>query len=342
MSKSFWVGMGIIFLSGSAYGVFAIPLKYSRRWRWENTWLLFSLFSLVILPWILAIGFVPQLPALFSDTPSRFLLLPLGFGFILGFAQVAYGLGIVSVGISIAVSVVSGVSCVTGALVPLLVLQPSDLLRPKGILLLVSMPILLAGVALYGMAGRRRENEQSGLASEAHAYPRGLRSGLAICIFTGIFGSSINLGFAFSGEFIRKSLELGGNSTTSTFAVWTLVFGASFIPNLAYCSFLLFRNRGWSRFLAQGWTKEAALAIGMAVLSLGAFIGYGRGAIVMGRYGTSVGWALFVAATVVASNLAGLIMGEWEGTSQHTRRLLFAAVAVLLATVAILDLGGIF
>lgn len=342
MSKAFWAGMAIIFLSGIAYGVFAIPLKYSRRWQWENTWLLFCLLSMVILPWVLAIGFVPQLWALFSGTPSRFLLLPLGFGFILGFAQVAYGLGIVSAGISIAVSVVSGVSCVTGALVPLLVLQPSDLLRPRGILLLVSLPILLAGVVLYGMAGRRREHEQSGLASGAHVYPWGFGTGLALCIFTGVFGSSINLGFAFSGEIIRKSLALGGNATTSTFAVWTLVFGASFIPNLAYCSYLLFRDRGWARFLAQGWGKEAGLAIGMAVLSLGAFIGYGRGAIVMGRYGTSVGWALFVAATVVASNVAGLIMGEWRGTSTYTRRLLLTAVAVLLATVAILNLGGIF
>ncbi|MGO8736383.1 MAG: L-rhamnose/proton symporter RhaT [Terriglobia bacterium] len=341
MAQSFWLGMGTILLSGVAYGVFAIPLKYSRRWRWENTWLLYALLSMVILPWMLAIGFVPQLRALCSGTPSRLLLLPLGFGFILGFAQVAYGIGIVSVGISIAVSVVSGVSCVTGALVPLLVLQPSDLLRTKGILLLVSLPILLAGVVLYGMAGYRREKEQEGLASEAHVYPWGFGTGLAICIFTGVFGSSINLGFAFSGEIIRKSLALGGSSTTSTFVVWTLVFGAGFIPNLVYCSYLLFRNRGWSRFLAKGWPREATFATVMAVLSLGAFIGYGRGATVMGRYGTSVGWALFVAATVVASNVAGLIMGEWRDTSQHTRRLLIAAVFVLLATVGILNLGGI-
>ena len=54
-----------------------------------------------------------------------------------------------------------------------------------------------------------------------------------------------------------------------------------------------------------------------------------------------MGWALFVAATVVASNVAGLIMGEWRDTSQHTRRLLIAAVFVLLATVGILNLGGI-
>ena len=61
----------------------------------------------------------------------------------------------------------------------------------------------------------------------------------------------------------------------------------------------------------------------------------------MGKYGTSVGWALFVASTVVASNVAGLLMGEWKGTSHQTRGLLFAAVAVLLATVVVLNVGGI-
>ena len=340
MATSFWLGMATILVSGVAYGIFAIPLRYARAWKWENTWLLFCFFSMVLLPWLLAIIYVPQLGTLFSSTPARFLLLPLGFGFILGFAQVAYGIALVAVGISVAVSVVSGVSCVTGALVPMLFLQPADLLRPGVFLLLVSLPILLAGVALYGMAGHRREKEQSTVASETKAYPWGFGRGLAICIFTGVFGSSINLGFAFSGEIIRRSIALGGNSTTSTFVVWTLVFGASFIPNLVYCSYLLFRNHNWWRFGAQGWAREAGFTLIMAVLSLGAFIGYGRGALVMGKYGTSVGWAFFVASTVVASNVAGLLMGEWRSTSHQTRRLLFAAVFVLLATVAILNVGG--
>jgi L-rhamnose-H+ transport protein len=191
------------------------------------------------------------------------------------------------------------------------------------------------------MAGHRREREQAAPASQAAAPARSFAAGLAICIFTGVFGSSINLGFAFSGEIVRRSLELGGTPTTSTFAIWTLVFGASFIPNLVYCSYLLSRDGGWRRFRAQGSSKELAFALVMAVLSLGAFIGYGRGALVMGKYGTSVGWALFVASTVVASNVAGLLMGEWKGTSSRTRGLLFAAVAVLLATVVVLNVGGI-
>lgn len=342
MAGSFWLGMGIILLCGVFNGTFALPMNYSRCWRWENTWLWFSFLSLLILPWVLAIAFVPHLWFVYASSASHVLLFPLGFGLLLGIAQVTYGLGIASVGIAVAITIVAGVSCVCGALVPLLVLQPSDLLRTRGILLLVSIAILLTGLALYGVAGRRRENEQSGAKPRIQVFPWGFRSGLAICIFTGVFGSSVNLGFAFSGGIIRKSIELGGNSVTSTYAVWALLFGASFIPNLGYCSFLLFRNHGWSLFLGKGRAKEMSFATGMALLSLGGFIGYGIGAMVVGKYGTSAGWALFVAATIIASSLAGLVIGEWKGTSHSTRRLLFAAVTVILASVLSLALGGLF
>lgn len=341
MISSFWLGMGIILLSGVFNGTFALPMKYSRQWRWENTWLCFSFLSLLILPWALAIAFVPHLWSVYGSSPSDVLLFPLGFGLLLGIAQVTYGLGIASVGIAIAIAIVAGVSCVSGALVPLMVLQPADLLHMQGVLLLVSMAILLIGLVLYGMAGRRRENEQSGASPRLQAFPWGFGTGLAICIFTGVFGSSVNLGFAFSGGIIRKSIELGGNSVTSTYAVWALLFGASFIPNLAYCSFLLFRNHGWALFLGKDHAKEITFATGMALLSLGGFIGYGVGAMFVGKYGTSAGWALFVAATIIASSLSGLMIGEWKGTSHRTRRLLFAAVTVILASVVALSFDGL-
>ena len=37
MSGHFWLGMAIIFVSGVLNGSFPAPMKYSRRWRWENT-----------------------------------------------------------------------------------------------------------------------------------------------------------------------------------------------------------------------------------------------------------------------------------------------------------------
>jgi L-rhamnose-H+ transport protein len=314
-------------------------MKYFQVWRWENMWMLFSLLSRFTFG-LLAVTFVPNLWAVYSSTPTRTLLSTLCFGLLLGIGQVTYGLGIASVGTSIAIAVVSGVSCASGALLPLIFLNPTDLFRPRGIFLLVSMPVLMMGLILYSIAGRRREKEQG--AARGIGVSLGFATGLAICIITGILGSSVNLGFAFGGGIIRNSLGRGGNAVNSTYAVWALLFAASFIPNVIYCSYLLFRNRGWSLFFRTGCGKELALSTGMALLSSAAFIGYGIGATVLGQYGTSVGWAAFVAATIVSSTLAGLVMGEWKNTGQRTHRLLFSAGTVILASVVVLDLGGLF
>jgi L-rhamnose-H+ transport protein len=317
-------------------------MKYTRQWKWENTWLVFAASALLVIPWLLAAGFVPHLEDVYRGVASRALLAPLIFGFLWGIAQVTFGLGISAVGMALAFAVVAGLSCLSGSLIPLLVLHPADLLRPRGILLLISMPILFVGLVLYGMAGRRREKEQRPANSAASAAAMAFMTGLAICIFTGIFGSNINLGFAFSGPILEKAVALGAIPVTSTYASWALVLGAGFIPNLLYCFLVLFRNGTWPLFLKPGWTRETGLGIAMGLLWLSGMVGYGIGATLVGRYGTSLGYALFTAAIILSSNFLGILTGEWRGTSAGTRRELAAAVVVILISVLVLNLGGLY
>jgi L-rhamnose-H+ transport protein len=342
MGDHFWLGMAVIFISGALNGSFPLPMKYTRQWKWENTWLVFAATALLIIPWLLAAGFVPHLEDVYRGVSSRALLAPLIFGFLWGIAQVTFGLGISAVGMALAFAVVAGLSCLSGSLIPLLVLHPADLLRPRGILLLVSMPILFAGLVLYGMAGRRRDKEQKPAGAAASAAAMTFMAGLAICIFTGIFGSNINLGFAFSGQILDKAVALGAIPVTATYASWALVLGAGFIPNLLYCSLLLFRNGTWSLFLKPGWARETSLGIAMGLLWLSGMVGYGIGATLVGKYGTSLGFALFVTAMILSSNFLGILTEEWKATSSATRRVLTAAVVVILISVLVLNLGGLF
>jgi L-rhamnose-H+ transport protein len=342
MSDHFWLGMAVIFISGALNGSFPLPMKYTRQWKWENTWLVFAAAALLIIPWLLAAGFVPHLADVYRGVSSRALLAPLIFGFLWGIAQVTFGLGISAVGMALAFAVVAGLSCLSGSLIPLLVLYPGDLLRPRGILLLISMPILFAGLVLYGMAGRRREKEQKPADAAASAAAMAFMTGLAICIFTGIFGSNINLGFAFSGPILEKAVALGAIPVTSTYASWALVLGAGFIPNLLYCFLLLFRNGTWSLYLKPGRARETGLAIAMGLLWLSGMVGYGIGATLVGKYGTSLGYALFITTMILSSNFLGILTGEWTATSSKTRRVLTAAVVVILVSVLVLNLGGLF
>jgi L-rhamnose-H+ transport protein len=342
MSGHFWLGMAIIFVSGVLNGSFPAPMKYSRRWQWENTWLVFATVALLLLPCIMAGGFVPGLAELYRGAAPRLLLYPLIFGFFWGIAQVTYGLGISAVGMALAIAVVSGLSCLGGSLVPLLVLNPAALLQPRGLLLLSSMPVLIAGLSFCGLAGSRRGKEQTITTTPTNERGRSFLIGLGICVFTGIFGANLNLGFVFGGGLLQRSIEMGANPIIATYAVWALVLGAGFIPNLLYCLYLIIRNRTWSLFHQTGWPAEALLGVAMALLWLGGMVGYGIGATLAGRYGTSLGFVLFAASIILASNLLGILTGEWKATSPKTKKLLLAGLALIVGSVIILNLGGLF
>jgi len=341
MTEHFWLGMVIIFVGGVLNGSFPLPMKYAR-WRWENTWLVFVLVALILIPWVLALGFVPNLGGVYSSVPTRVLLYPLILGFLWGIAQTTFGIGLKALGMALAFSVVAGLGALVGSFLPLLILNPADLFKPRGLLLIASLPILIVGLFLYAKAGRRRDTEKPSTVSADDVGKMSFGAGLGICIFTGVVGTCWNLGFALSGGLIAKSADLGASQSTSAYAVWPLLLGAGAIPNLLYCAYLLTRNKGWGVFASAGWAREVFLGASMGVLWLAGIVTYGIGATLVGRYGTSVGFALFVTAVILASNSLGIVAGEWKGTTPLTRRLLYAGVGIIIFSVIVLSLGGLF
>lgn len=342
MREHFSLGMGVILLSGLFNGAFALPMKHTRDWKWENTWLAFSVAAVLVLPWVLSVLFVPHLVEVYQRASTRSIEYPAVFGFLWGIAQVTFGLGIDAVGMAVAIAVVSGLAALSGSLVPLLVLHPEDLFRPRGIFLLVGLPVLLAGIFLYGKAGRLRELDarESNPASGAHS--QNFMKGLAICVFTGVFTSNFNLGFAFSDGLPRLATALGATPARATYAVWALVFSAGSLPNLIYCAYLLSRNRTWRLFAASEPRRNIMLSLAMAAFWGTGVFGYGVGATLAGNYGTSIGFSLFMASSILSSNVIGVWSGEWKTTTASTRRVLVAGLVVILLSVVVLNLPGIF
>jgi L-rhamnose-H+ transport protein len=342
MNNDFWLGMALTLLSGLLNGAFALPMKFSRSWKWENTWLVYSLVALLLVPLTLAFRQVPGLAEVYASVPLRGLLVPAAFGFLWGTAQVTFGISLRLVGFAIAYAVVSGLASLSGSLVPLLAFNPEDLFRPRGLFLLFSIPILVLGLILYAWAGRAREKEQIAQNSDASSPKASFGRGLALCLYTGVFASSFNLGFAFAGNVIYASTQRGAGPVDSTYAVWGLVLGAGSIPNVAYCVYLLVRNHTANLFRQRGASRETLLGVAMGLTWITAIITYGIGATRAGTYGTSIGFMLFIAGSILFANASGLLTGEWKGTSQRTRKLLFTAVAFILVAVGVLNLGGLF
>ncbi len=61
MSTSTPVGLALTSIAGMMSGNCMLPTKFVRTWKWENVWEIFSVVSLILLPWALALVLVRDL-----------------------------------------------------------------------------------------------------------------------------------------------------------------------------------------------------------------------------------------------------------------------------------------
>ena len=131
-----------------------LPMKFVRRWAWENVWLVFSIVSLVILPWILAFSLVPNVLDVYaSQRPEQFIV-PFGFGFGWGIAQVLFGLSVARLGLALGYAVIIGLGASLGTLVPLFVDHRDLVATSKGALVLSGVAIMIDSPEKAAQAGR--------------------------------------------------------------------------------------------------------------------------------------------------------------------------------------------
>src|SRR5438045_3487851 len=96
-----------------------LPMKFNRYWQWENTWLVFSVVSLVLLPWALALGFVDHIFEIYRSLSLLEFAVPFLFGAGWGIAQVLFGISVQRLGLGLAYAIIVGLGAMLGTLVPL-------------------------------------------------------------------------------------------------------------------------------------------------------------------------------------------------------------------------------
>ena len=109
-------GIGTLIIAGVMNASFTIPMKHVRKWAWENTWLAWTIFALVVLPLVTALVSIPHLSMVYSSAPLDVIFEVAGFGAGWGVAQVFFGIAVDMIGITLAFSVVLGTSAAVGSL----------------------------------------------------------------------------------------------------------------------------------------------------------------------------------------------------------------------------------
>jgi L-rhamnose-H+ transport protein len=326
------VGEGLIFgvVSGSLLGVFALPMKAVRQWQWENTWLMYCFWSLLILPWSLAFLSVPHLLNVIGGVSARALALPFVFGFGWGIACVLFGLGLKLVGLALGTAIVLGLNNALGAILPLFLAHRSEIATAGAQTLVAGVAIMLVGVVLCSWAGKQKEGN-----SPAGARGTGRAKGILICLTGGVIGTSFNLALVYGTDLSNAALKSGASTLNANNPVWCISLLGGLLPNLAYCAYLLTRNTSWNLFRPEKSKLDWFLSFTMGLMWLSGVAIYGMSVQQLGKFGASVGWALIQSTAIIAGNVSGFATGEWSGTAKKAKRTMLAGLIVLILGIVV-------
>ncbi len=336
MSTEIWIGLILTLVAGLQSGNCMLPMKFARRWKWENTWLLFSILSLVVFPWALALVLVRDVLGVYESLPAGVFALPLVLGAAWGVAQVLFGLSVARLGMALGYAIIVGLGALLGTLIPLVVKNPGVLASGRGAIILTGMVTMVAGIIVCASAGRRREQAQQAVRLVGSG---GYAAAVATAVLCGLLAPMINYSFAFGQEIAAQAAVMGTSPARAAYAVWPVALAGGFVPNLAYSIYLLSRNGSWGRFAAPG-VSDPLGASGMAVLWMGSIAVYGVASVYLGALGTSIGWALFQIFMIMTANLSGVLTGEWKSAPRRATRHLWIGLTLLAIATAVISAGN--
>ncbi len=340
MGAHFGWGIFLVLLGGVLNGSFYAPAKKMPLWRWENTWLIYSLFATLLIPWGFALWTIPHLAGVYHATSWATLIMVAVFGLGWGVGSIFFGLGVAKVGMALAYGIVLGIIASVGAIIPILVKDPSQFWTPQGRALLLGIALVILGTIFCAVSGHQRDKDKQAASTVG---PRsGFVLGFIICILSGIFSPMLNFGFVFGKDLQTRSIEAGAAASMASYSIWAVALTAGFLANATYCIYLLIKNKTSGVFRNSGASGSYwLLAALMGFLWFGGIAAYGMGATALGNLGGALGWPLFVATNIIVGNIWGAITGEWKGAGRRSYVYAFAGFAVLVVAIFVIAHGGV-
>jgi L-rhamnose-H+ transport protein len=317
-------------VSGICNGLFTAPMKIIPRWKWEHIWLVFIVTACLIMPAAIVFPTVGDPSPVFAAAPAAAVRFALLFGFAWGFGSILFGLSVDSLGVSLANSLVIGLSSALGSVLPLVV---TGALRfePRQLVLFGGVLVFLLGVALCGAAGRLREAAPAARAVAG----RRLWVGYAFSAGSGIMSAVFNVGYSLALPIADAGVATGLSRFEATNTIWLLMLGAGAIPNICFCVYLLRKNRTARLFPGPAVAKTWGLSVAMGLLWGGSIFLYGLATPLLGDIGPAVGWPLSLAVGLLVANLMGVLLGEWRQSPPAAMRLMRWGIIVLLGAICV-------
>ena len=332
-------GVALSILAGVMLGAFALPMKRVKIWGWEHTWLAFSVFALIVMPFLVALATIPDLFSVWKETRPATLLAVAGFAALWGVASMGYGLAVKLAGIAIANAVVLGLNNAIGSIVPIAVYTPQKLLTAAGIGVTAGVLVMILGIGLCARAGYLRGAARRPAGGESAAKAES-KKGLIICLVAGVLGAAFNFALISGKPIEAIAVAHGASPSSAPNATWPIALTSGCLVAIIYCVYLMARRKNGRDYFAPGSGINWLYAVVMAILWYGGVMIYGNAVTRLGELGASVGWAVLQSITVATGAALGFVTGEWQSAGRRIIGRLVAGLVCLIAGIMIVVTAG--
>jgi L-rhamnose-H+ transport protein len=342
MKSTLAIGALLAITSGIMNGSFTLPMRFLGRWEWEHVWSLFIVVSCLLMPTTIISITAPHSWLVIARAPTGAVGIATAAGFAWGFGALMFGQSVSAIGISLANTLVLAISSALGSLLPILLLAPRRLFQPAGRSVLEGVAIEVVGIVFCGYAGGLREKASGGAGERGDLVGRARPLGVALLLAggSGILSAVFNIGFSLAQPIASYGQANGLSAFASTNLIWWIMLAAGSLANLAFCLYLILKNRTFGKYLGRGNSRLYMLSTLMALLWGGSIFVYGAAAPRLGSLGTAIGWPLSLATGLMLANALGIGLGEWREAPRRAHSWMYSGIVVLLIAIVVLSRAG--
>ncbi|MEP3210643.1 MAG: L-rhamnose/proton symporter RhaT [Maribacter sp.] len=330
------IGILLAIFAGLMLGLYALPEKFTKDFKYENTWSLFFLLTMFVVPIIASVTFINGFSDVFGNMPTAIWIKMALTSFLWGIGVMMWSKAINHIGLSLGFSLFIGTVILVGSLLPFIV----DGLPQNNVLLfiLLGIVIVLIGVILNGKAGLIREKDeekQGGDAEEKNK--KSMTTGILIAVIGGLLATGFSYANAAGATYLHEALKHYDNPDWVTgVAVMFPIFISGGIVMAAYFLWQLSAKNAWGDFKTSSFGKNFFLILIMAVFHYAASALFGYAASKLGAAGNTVGYAIFNTSAVATAIVSGLITKEWVKASSKARLALYGGLACMIIGIVII------
>lgn len=331
---------GIILAIGAGLmlGLYALPEKFTKDFKFENTWGLFFMLTMFLVPIVASVFLINDFSGVFAAVPTDILVKMAGASVLWGIGVMMWGKAINYIGLSLGFSIFIGTVILVGSVLPFVVegLPESNVFFT----IIGGIFVVLLGVLFNGQAGFTRELDE--IAVGKNTKEKGsMVAGISIAVIGGLLATGFSYANAVGRPFIHEACQAAGNPEWVTaVGVMFPIFISGGIVMAAYFTYQLTAKKAWGDFKTPNFAKNFWLILIMAVFHYAASALFAFAAFKLGEIGNTVGYAIFNTACVATAIVSGIITKEWVDASSKAKNYLYLSLACMIFGIIIIAVGN--